>query len=96
MKESLLLLKYVLETWKLKSVNISKTVYIDTLDDIVDTCNNTYHRIIKMKSINVNTYIDFNVKNVINYLRRLKFKLTWIWIKIMLFKKRKTLYRGYM
>ena len=96
MKESLLLLKYVLETWKLKSVNISKTVYIDTLDDMVDTCNNTYHRIIKMKSINVNTYIDFNVKNVMNYLRILKFKLTWIWIKIMLFKKRKTLYRGYM
>ena len=40
---------------------ISKNVYIDKLDDIVDEYNNTYHRTIKMKPVDVkdNTYIDF-------------------------------------
>ena len=40
---------------------ISKNMYIDKLDDIVNEYNNTYHRTIKMKPINVkdNTYIDF-------------------------------------
>ena len=40
---------------------ISKNVYIDKLDDIVNEYNNTYHRTIKMKSVDVkeNTYIDF-------------------------------------
>ena len=32
---------------------ISKNVYIDKLDDIVDEYNNTYHRTIKMKPIDV-------------------------------------------
>ena len=41
--------------------SISKNVYINKLDDIVNEYNNTYHRIIKMKPVNVkdNTYIDF-------------------------------------
>ena len=40
--------------------SISKNVYIDKLDDIVNEYNNTYHRTIKMKPIEVkdNTYID--------------------------------------
>ena len=40
--------------------SISKNVYIDKLDDIVDEYNNTYHRTIKMKPTDVkdNTYID--------------------------------------
>ena len=39
---------------------ISKNVYIDKLDDIVNEYNNTYHRAIKMKPVDVkdNTYID--------------------------------------
>ena len=39
---------------------ISKNVYIDKLDDIVNEYINTYHRTIKMKPIDVkgNTYID--------------------------------------
>ena len=39
----------------------SKNVYIYKLDDIVNEYNNTYHRTIKMKPIDVkdNTYIDF-------------------------------------
>ena len=32
---------------------VSKNVYFDVLDDIVHKCNNTVHRIIKMKSIDV-------------------------------------------
>ena len=41
--------------------SMSKIVYIDKLDDIVDEYNNTYHRTNKMKSADVkdNTYIDF-------------------------------------
>ena len=42
--------------------SISKNVYIDKLDYIVKEYNNTYHRTIKMKPIDVenNTYINFN------------------------------------
>ena len=39
--------------------SISKNVYIDKLDDIVDEYNNTYHRTIKMKPTD-NTYIDID------------------------------------
>ena len=41
--------------------SVSKNVYIDKLDDIVDEYNNTYHRTIKMKAVDFkdNTYIDF-------------------------------------
>ena len=41
--------------------SVSKNVYIDKLDDIMDEYNNTYHRTIKMKPVDVkgNTYIDF-------------------------------------
>ena len=43
------------------NTSISKNVYIDKLNDIVNECNNTYHRTIKMKSVDVkdNIYIDF-------------------------------------
>ena len=39
---------------------ISKNVYIDKLDDIVNECNNTYHGKIKTKPVDVkyNTYFD--------------------------------------
>ena len=42
--------------------SISKNVYVDKLDDIVDEYNNTYHRTIKMKPIDVNdnTYINID------------------------------------
>ena len=41
--------------------SISKNVYIDQLNDIVNEYNNTYHRTIKMKPVDAkdNTYIDF-------------------------------------
>ena len=40
--------------------SISKKVYINKLDDLVSEYNNTYHRAIKMKPVDVkdNTYID--------------------------------------
>ena len=40
--------------------SISKNVYIDKLDDIVDDYNNIYHRTINIKPVDVkdNTYID--------------------------------------
>ena len=45
--------------------SISKNVYIDKLDDIVDKYNNTYHRTIKMKPVYVksSSYINFNKEN---------------------------------
>ena len=63
MKENLLLLKDLLGHLKNNykyMTSISKNVYIDKLDDIVNECNNTYHRTIKMKPIDVkdNTYIN--------------------------------------
>ena len=41
--------------------SVSKNVYIGKLDDIVDEYNNTYHRAIKIKPVDVkdNTYTDF-------------------------------------
>ena len=63
---------------------ISKNVYIDKLDDIVDEYKNTYHKTMKMKPVDVedNTYIDFekevNDKNskfkVGDYVRISKYK----------------------
>ena len=47
--------------------SVSKNVYIGKLDDIVGEYNNTYHRTIKMKPVDVkdSTYIDFNKE--VNY-----------------------------
>ena len=41
--------------------SVSKNVYIDKLDDVLNEYSNTYHRTIKMKPIEVkdNTYIDY-------------------------------------
>ena len=40
--------------------SVSKNVYIDKLDDIVNKYNNTYHSTIKMKPVDIisNIYID--------------------------------------
>ena len=45
--------------------SMSKSVYIDKLDDIVNKHNNTYHRVNKRKPVNVksSTNIDFNKEN---------------------------------
>ena len=45
--------------------SISKKLYIDKLDDIVNEYNNIYHRTIKMKPIDVKSsnYIEYNVNS---------------------------------
>ena len=50
--------------------SVSKNVYIDKLDDIVNEYNNTYHTTIKMKPIYVkdNTHINTDKKLIINIL----------------------------
>ena len=63
---------------------ISSNMCIDKLDETINKYNNTFHRTIKMKSINVNPsmYIDFNIKNnkkgckfdVGDYVRMWKYK----------------------
>ena len=42
--------------------SVSKNVYIDKLDDMIDEFNNTHHRTIKMKPIDIknNTYINID------------------------------------
>ena len=44
--------------------SITENVYVDKLDNIVNKYNNTCHRTIKMKPVDVkgNTYIDFKKK----------------------------------
>ena len=41
---------------------VSQNVYFDVLDDIVDECNSTYHRTIKMKPIDVksDSFAEYN------------------------------------
>ena len=45
--------------------SISKNVYIDKLDDIVNKYHITYHSTIKMKLVDINPsmYIEFNKEN---------------------------------
>ena len=42
---------------------VSKNVYFDVLNDAADKYNNTYHRTIKMKPIDVksDSYLEYNV-----------------------------------
>ena len=44
---------------------MSKSVYFNVLDDIVDKYNNTYHRAIKMKPIDVNSnsFAEYSVES---------------------------------
>ena len=71
--------------------SISKNVYIDKLDNIVDGYNNTYHTTIKMKPIDVkdNTYINAN-KETNN--KDPKFKVG----DRVRISKYKNIYKGYM
>ena len=53
--------------------SVSKNVYIDKLEDIVNKYNNTYHNVIKMNPVDVNpsTYFDFS-KKIIRKILNLK------------------------
>ena len=66
--------------------SVSKNVYIDKLDDIVNEYNNTCHRTIKMKPVdvkdNIHIYIDFKTEvndkdpkfKAVDYVRISKYK----------------------
>ena len=71
---------------------ISKSVYIDKLDDIVDEYNNTYHTTIKMKPADVkdNTYI--NVDKEINN-KDPKFR---VGDRVRISKYKKSFVKGYI
>ena len=51
--------------YKYKTSILSKNMYLDKLDDIMNEYNNTYHRTTKMKAVDVrpSIYIDFNKEN---------------------------------
>ena len=67
MKEHLLLLIRTLKTKIYKyTTSVSKNVYIDKLYDIVNECNNTYRRAIKMKPANVQKKVN-KVNKEVNY-----------------------------
>ena len=74
MKENLFVAERLIRTLKTKiykyMTSVSKNVYIDQLDDIVNEYNNTYHKTIEMKPVDVkdNTYIDFIKKLMIKIL----------------------------
>ena len=66
MKENLLLLR-TLENKIFKHMTaISKNVYFDVLDDIVNKCNNTVHRTMKMKPTDItdDSYAEYNENSV--------------------------------
>ena len=69
MKGNLLLPERFIRTLKNKIykyiTSIPKKVYIDKLDDIVNKYNNTYHKKIKMKPVDVKSsaYIDSSKEN---------------------------------
>ena len=63
---------------------VSKNVYFYVLNDIVDKCNNTYHKTVKIKPIDVKCYsyaeynVDSNAKDpkfkIGDHVRILKYK----------------------
>ena len=63
---------------------ISKNVYFDVLDDIVNKYNNTVHRTIKMKPIDVkdNTYIDSKkeVNDKVFVIKKVKNTVPWTYV----------------
>ena len=50
--------------------SILKNAYIDKLDDTVNEYNNTYHRTIKIKPVNVKScnYVEYKVNSKIKVL----------------------------
>ena len=68
MRELSVVAERFIRTLKIKiyeyMTSVSKNVYIHKLDDILNEYNDTYHRTIKMKPVDVknNTYIVFKKK----------------------------------
>ena len=71
MKKNLLLLKDFLELQRTIYKNmtaLSKNAYTDKLDDVINEYNNTYHRAIKMKTIEV------KILHILTLLKKLMIK----------------------
>ena len=73
-------------------ISISKNVYIDKLDYIVDEYNNTYHSTIKMKPIDVKDNAHINADKEINN-KNPKFK---VGDHVRISKYKKIFIKGYM
>ena len=75
--------------------SVSKNVYIDKLDDIIDKYNDTYHSTIKMKAVEVksNTYLDCSkvVKKLMIKILNLKLVIMLEYQNIIIFLKKFTL-----
>ena len=75
--------------------SVSKNVYIDKLDDIIDKYNDTYHSTIKMKAVEVksNTYLDYSkvVKKLMIKILNLKLVIMLEYQNIIFFLKKFTL-----
>ena len=54
--------------------SLLKNVYIDKLDDIVNEYNNTYHRAIKMKPVDVKDLSTGVSKSIVFVIKRAKFR----------------------
>ena len=62
--------------------SLSKSKYINKLNDVVNKYNHAYHSTVKMKPVDVKSYIDFDKTsykedpkfNVGDYVRILKYK----------------------
>ena len=75
--------------------SVSKNVYFDKLNDIVNKCNDTYHGTIKMKPVDIklNTYIELVKKLVIKILN-LKMVILLEYQNIKTFEQKITLELG--
>ena len=71
--------------------SISKNVYIDKLDNIVNEYNNIYHRTIKMKPIDLKDNADINIGKEVND-KDLKFK---VGDRVRILKYRNIFAKGY-
>ena len=75
--------------------SVSKNVYIDKLDDIIDKYNDKYHSTIKMKAVEVksNTYLDYSkvVKKLMIKILNLKLVIMLEYQNIIFFLKKFTL-----
>ena len=75
--------------------SVSKNVYIDTLDDIVNKYNDTYHNTIKMKPLMSNqTHIFTLVKKLIIKIFNLKLGILLEYQNIKIFLQEVTLHIG--
>ena len=54
------------QIWKYMT-SVSKNLYIDKLRHIVEKCNKTFHRTIKMKPVDVRSKTYINVSKENNY-----------------------------